>query len=106
MAYIHTSIPRITRPTVARPAETGEYLDGLRLRLSGGTAGAGLKRLRAALEQGGEALLIQNPQAQSLGLISFEPAFAPATTKWVFFETEPEALPPREIIASFAPSRV
>ena len=46
-----------------------EYLDGLRLLLSGGAFGAGLKRLRAALEQGGEAFLIQHPQAQGLSLI-------------------------------------
>lgn len=64
--YTYLNTPR---PTVPRPAETGEYLDGLRLRLSGGTAGAGLKRLRTALEQGGEAFLIQHPQAQGLGLI-------------------------------------
>ena len=39
-------------------------------------------------------------------MVSFEPAFSPTTTKSVFFETEPEAFPPRVMIASFAPSRV
>src|SRR5699024_10612007 len=43
---------------------------------------------------------------RSRALVSFEPAFSPTTTKSVFFETEPEAFPPRVMIASFAPSRV
>src|SRR5699024_5952661 len=47
---------------------------------------------------------IRRPRSRAL--VSFEPAFSPTTTKSVFFETEPEALPPRVMIASFAPSRV
>src|SRR5699024_545581 len=42
---------------------------------------------------------------RSQALVSFDPALSPATTKSVFLDTEPEALPPREIIASFALSR-
>ena len=37
---------------------------------------------------------------------SLEPAFSPTTTKLVFFDTEPEALPPRSSIFSVASSRV
>ena len=36
----------------------------------------------------------------------FEPAFSPTTTKLVRFDTLPAARPPRETIASLAPSRV
>ena len=42
----------------------------------------------------------------SRALVSLEPALSPTTTKLVFFETLPEALPPRETMASLALSRV
>src|SRR5690606_20020663 len=42
----------------------------------------------------------------SRALVSFDPAPGPTTTKSVFFDTLPAALPPRARIASFAPSRV
>src|SRR6185437_8171972 len=38
-------------------------------------------------------------------LSALVPAFSPTTTKSVFFDTEPEALPPRLRTASFASSR-
>ena len=37
-------------------------------------------------------------------LSSFDPAFCPATTKLVFFETEPDTLPPCSAMASAASS--
>ena len=37
---------------------------------------------------------------------SFEPASSPATTYEVFFDTEPETLPPRDVISSVAAARV
>jgi hypothetical protein len=36
----------------------------------------------------------------------FDPGESPATTNEVFLETEPETLPPREVIASAAESRL
>ena len=42
----------------------------------------------------------------STALSYFEPGESPTTTNEVFFDTEPATLPPREVIASAAVSRV
>lgn len=66
---IYLSTPCIPRPEVPRCAETEEHRDGLCFRLAEGAFGTVLECLRTTLKQGGEALLIQHPQAQGLSLI-------------------------------------
>src|SRR6478609_7557849 len=41
----------------------------------------------------------------SIALSYLDPGASPTTTKLVFFDTDPETLPPREVIASVATSR-
>ena len=56
-------------------------------------------------EQSVELLLVDDRDAQFLGLVAFEPGLAPTTTQSVFLLTDPEALPPRRSMASLADSR-
>ena len=44
------------------------------------------------------SVMTGTPRASAF--VALEPAPGPATTSEVFFETEPAALPPREVIAS------
>jgi hypothetical protein len=46
-------------------------------------------------EEGDEGFFVHHFQPSSLALVSLEPAPGPATTQWVFADTEPETLAPR-----------